>query len=383
MTKLDKMFARLEILRETAQKALDADDMETAEKTMEDVKALEKKIELTRQLQTEEDAELLDKAVKPASTEKTASFFRAVIKKLSGRPVTEAEKALLVPDPVTGTGDNGEGYILPKDIRTKINEVIRDFRSFRSVVGTITTTALTGTLTAEDISSLSGLVAFSDGDELTESEDPQFRPVTFAMGEYGAIIKMSNVLLTMTDNDLVNYIARYFGKKAVVTENAKVIAKLKYGKTAKSLVKYTDLSSSINTDLDPAALSMTKIVTNQDGFDYLDCQLDTNGRPILQPDPTNPTVMRFKGFEVVVFSNAQLPSDETYGAPVFYGALEEGVKFVTCGYYKFATSAEAGFTKNVTLARLIELFDVIQWDSSDACYCFGYLKEAAANPSQS
>lgn len=379
MTKLDMMYAQLEIFRKAAQKALDEDDIETAEKTMKDVEALEKKIGLTKKLRTEEDEELMDKAVKPASVEKTASFFRAVIKKLTGRPVTDAEKALLVPVPVTGDGDNGEGYILPKDIKTKINEVIRDFRSFRTVVGTITTTALSGTLPVEDISSISGLTDFSDGTELTPSEDPSFRPVSFAMREYGTIITMSNVLLTMTDNDLVSYIARYFAKKAIITENAKIIAKLKYGKTAKTLIKYTSLSSSINRDLDPAVQSRTKIVTNQDGFDYLDRQLDTNGRPILQPDPTNPTQKRFKGYEIVVFSNAQLPSDAANGAPVFYGDLEEGVKFVTCGYYKFATSTEAGFTKNAKLARLIELFDVVQWDSSDACYCFGYLKEAV-NP---
>lgn len=394
MTKIDKMYARLEVLREAAQKALDADDMETAEKTMEDVKALEKKIALMKQLRTEEDEQLEAKTVRAASTEKTASFFRAVIKKLSGKPVTEAEEALLVPapavdkslllpDPVTAPGDNGEGYILPKDIRTKINQLMRDFRSMRNVVGTITTTALSGTLTVEDISGMTGLIAFSDGEELTASEDPQFSPVSFAMKEYGSIITMSNVLIAMTDNDLESYIARYFAMKATITENAKIIAKLKYGKTAKHLVKYTDLSSSINKDLDPAVKTITKIVTNQDGFDYLDSQLDTNGRPILQPDPTDATKMRFKGYPVEVFSNAQLPSDETYGAPVFYGALTEGVKFVTCGYYKYATSNEAGFTRNTKLARLVELFDVIQWDASDACYCFGYLKEAAVNPSQS
>lgn len=168
-------------------------------------------------------------------------------------------------------------------------------------------------------------------------------------------------------------------QKAVITENAAIINKLKYGKAAKTLTTYTALSSSINIDLDPASLYNTVIVTNQDGFDYLDKQLDQNRRPILQPDPTNATVKRFKGFPVIVFSNAQFPSDQTYGAPVFYGNLEEGVKFVTCGYYKFATSSEAGFTSNTTLARLIELFDVVQWDSDDACYCFGYLGEAV-NP---
>lgn len=391
MTKLQKMMAKLDVLREMAQKQLDAGEVENAEKTMLEVKELQKKIDIQRELEAEEDVELAAKAT--VSTKATvsgkapegdvkeaASAIRAIIKTIAGKSLTEAEKSLLVPDPVTAPGTNGEGYILPQDISTKINERVREFRSFRSVVGTISTSALSGSLTVESIGGITGLTNFSDGDELTPSEDPKFLPVKFAMSEWGAIIKMSNVLLAMTDNDLVAYITRYFAKKAVITENTAIINKLKYGKTAKTITNYTSLSSSINTDLDPASLYNTVIVTNQDGFDYLDKQLDTNNRPILQPDPTNPTAKRFKGYPVIVFSNAQLPTDQTYGAPVFYGNLEEGVKFVTCGYYKFATSSEAGFTSNTTLARLIELFDVIQWDGDDACYCFGYLSEASGNP---
>jgi HK97 family phage major capsid protein len=383
MTKLDAMKAKLDVLRDMAQKAVEADDMESAEKHMTEVEALEKKVEIMERLDKSEKAELLaaaEEKTEPASVEKTASFFRAVFKTIAGKTLTPAEKALLTPDPVTATGDNGEGYILPKDISTKINQLIREFRSFRGIVGKITTKALSGSMTVEDIAGITGLVNFTDGNELTESEDPQFKPVSFAMKEYGAIMYVSNVLISMSDNDLLAYVAEYFAKKAVVTENAKVIAALKYGKTAKSLATWAALSSSINTDLDPASLSRTVIVTNQNGFDYLDKQLDANNRPILQPDPTNPTVKRFKGYPVIVFSNGQLTDDETYGSPVFYGNLRDGVKFVTCGYYRFATSAEAGFTRNTTAVRLIELFDVIQWDASDECYCFGYLKEASGNP---
>ena len=387
MTKLQKMLAKLDVLREMAQKQLDAEEVENAEKTMNEVKELQKKIDIQRVLEAEEDVQLAAKATVATKTvtvendvKEAASAIRAIIKTVAGKQLTEAEKSLLIPSPVTASGTNGEGYLLPQDISTKINERVREFRSFRSVIGTITTTALSGSLTVESIGGITGLTNFTDGNDIPTSEDPQFTPVRFAMSEWGAIIRMSNVLLAMTDNDLVSYITRYFAKKAVITENAAIITKLKYGKTAKTLTTYTALSSSINTDLDPASLYNTVIVTNQDGFDYLDKQLDTNNRPILQPDPTNATVKRFKGFPVIVFSNAQLPTDQTYGAPVFYGNLEEGVKFVTCGYYKFATSSEAGFTTNTTLARLIELFDVIQWDNDDACYCFGYLAEASGNP---
>lgn len=388
MTKLDKMFAQLDLLRENAQKQLDSDDVEGAEKTLADIAAVEKKIKMQKKLDEQENEDMAQNAENlhepvtvESKTKENATFIRAAIKSMTGKAITTAEKALLLPTTTSPNGANGEGYILPQDIRTKINKRIREFRSFRTILGFISTKALSGSFVVENIDGIAGLVSFEDGGELTESEDPKFEKATFSLKEYGAIIKMSKVLLEMSNEDLESYIVDYFAKKAVITENEKALEALRKGKAVKTLSCWSALKSSINKDLDPASLYGTVIVTNQDGFDFLDSQLDANGRPILQPDPTNPTVKRFVGYEIKVFSNALLkstaPTTSKAGyAPIFYGNLSEGAKFVDNGYYKFATSEHAGFTKNVTMARLIELFDVIQWDSSDACYIVGQLEVA-------
>ena len=58
--------------------------------------------------------------------------------------------------------------------------------------------------------------------------------------------------------------------------------------------------------------------------------------------------------------------------PIFYGALSEAIKFCDLsGLISFATSKEAGFMSNTTIARLIEFIDVIQVDKSDKCYIYG------------
>lgn len=64
---------------------------------------------------------------------------------------------------------------------------------------------------------------------------------------------------------------------------------LKSNKTPKPIKEWKDIKSLINKELDPGVLFDTVIVTNQDGFDWLDSQEDKNGRPILQPNPTEPT----------------------------------------------------------------------------------------------
>ena len=192
-------------------------------------------------------------------------------------------------------------------------------------------------------------------------------------------MKLSNTLLALTDNDLVAYIVEVFAKKAVITENAMAKAALQSNKTVKTLANWKQLKSSINKDLDPAAYFDTVIVTNQDGFDYLDSQLDENGRPVMQPDISQPTQRRFMGYPVIVFSNAQLASSAATTtaagyAPIYYGSLKNGCKFVDAGLTSFAASSEAGFMSNTTVARLIEFVTVVQCDSSDKCYCYGQLQ---------
>lgn len=60
--------------------------------------------------------------------------------------------------------------------------------------------------------------------------------------------------------------------------------------------------------------------------------------------------------------------------PFFIGNLKEAAKLVDLnGQVSFATSSEAGFMSNTTIARLIEFIDVIQVDKSDKCYIYGEL----------
>lgn len=381
MSKIEEMQAKLAILINTAQDYLDKDDLENADKVQKQAQELADKIEKQKALDklsanleipqpTLNEGEAKNDA---AQTKENASFIRAALKKLSGTKLTEAEDALLLPSVTYPNGEHGEGYILPQDIRTKIKEKLRQFRSLREVCGYLKTTALTGSYPSDN-DETEGLIDFTDGTDGTYATDPVFSPVSWSLKEKGAFIKISNTLLSLTDNDLIAYIVRRFAKKAVITENAMAKAKLEANKTAKNLSDWAALKASINVDLDPGSLYNTKIVTNQDGFNVLDQALDLNGRPVLQPDPTQPTRKLFMGYPIEVYSNAMIPSDTTNNvAPIYYGDIEDGVQFVDLDNISFASSKEAGFMSNTTICRLIEWVDVVQADASDKCYCFGKL----------
>lgn len=373
MKLLDQMYNKLEGLKTECQNLLNEGKVEDAKAKIQAINELKDAIDIQKVLDKEEEDAIKNKTPKeePSNQKETANALRAMIKASMGGKLTDAENALLVQTPGTSSG-NGEGYILPQDIKTLIQKKIRQYKSFRDILGYMPTTALTGSFPVENFETLTGLVDFTDGTDGTDVEDIKFTNVSFSLKEKAAFIKLSNTLLKMTDNALIEYVADCFAKKAVITENTMAIATLKNGKTAKELADWKALKSSTNKDLDPGVLYGMCYVTNQDGFDVLDSAVDANGRPILQPMPTDATKKTFNGYPVEVFSNGMLP---TVGgkAPIFYGNLEEAAKFVDVDDYAFATSEHAGFMSNTTVARVIEHVDVVQVDKSDKIYVYGTL----------
>lgn len=381
--RIDELKEQVKTLTGEVRSLIDSKDIDGAKAKREELRQAKEMLALEEELEQEEIRDLQKQKeerkddVKMENREQqTAKELRAIIKAATGKKVTEEERALLA-----NNGQNGEGYILPATVSTKIVELIRQYKSMRDVVGHIPTSTLTGSFPVENFETVSELVDFAeDGTgELTEAKDIKFKNVSYTLKEKGAFIALSNTLLNMTDNDLIGYVAKVFAKKAIITENKMAIASLGKDKTKKDLKDWKALKKSLNVDLDPAVLYGCVIVTNQDGFDYLDSLEDKMGRPILQPNPADATKKMFNGYRIEVFSNSMLPTVESK-APIFYGNLEEAVKIVDNGAYSFATSDQAGFLKNVTYARIIEHIDCVQVDNSDKLYCYGELPVGTVIP---
>lgn len=379
MTKLQGMKNKLNTLKNEAQELLNSNKVKEAKEKMEEIKDLKAAIEIQEALDKEEKENLKKDADNRAietdkeKNKKNANVIRAMIKKVTGKQLTEAENSLLLPSPTGSEGTNGESYILPEDVSTLIHKKIRQYKSMREVLGYMPGSALTGSFPIEDFETLTGLVDFTEGTDGEDNTEVRFKNVKYSLKEKAAFIKLSNTLLNLTDNALIDYIVEVFSKKAVVTENKMAVEVLKSNKTSKPIKEWKDIKSLINKELDPGVLFDTVIVTNQDGFDWLDSQEDKNGRPILQPNPTEPTKSQFKGYTIEQFSNGLMPTNSNK-IPFFIGNLKEAAKLVDLnGQVSFATSSEAGFMSNTTIARLIEFIDVIQVDKSDKCYVYGEL----------
>ncbi len=374
MTKTQEYQAQILTLKNEAQALLDEGKVEKAKAKRDAILDLQSKIELQDMLDginLDDVKNKIDKELPADKQKPTAGFIRAALKKLTGKAVTEAENALLLPSESAPTGDNGESYILPQEYQTIIVRLSRQFSSIREDVGYVRVGALSGGVPIEDIDSLQGLINFSDGGELTDQKDFKFRMIAFKLSEWGALIPISSTLLTLSDEDLLAYVAGIFIKKACITETTLAFKELKRDKTAKSIVDYSNLRGYIITLLNPAVWGNTRIITNQSGFEWLSNQKYPDGTPIMKPDASDARSFKFDGYPVKVYANNLLPNTEDGKAPIFFGATTEGVKLFDLGITAFAASDHVWFNKNLTAARFIEFIDAQQFDGSDACYCYG------------
>lgn len=367
LSQIDEIENQIETVRNEGKELVNSNKFEEAQAKADEKKELENKkkelknqYEVAKELFEEEKENVMNNQTEKTNAEAqyNADIFAKLVR---GEKLTDIENALVT------TGANGESLLIPKDISTKIYELKRQYKSARNLVGHYPTTTLEGSYPIETIDTLTELTNFTESEEVPESNAPKFLNVEYKIKEYGGILPLSNTLLKNETAGLVNYLSRWFAKKAVRTENKLIFAKLKEGKTAKSVADLNDLATVINVDLDPACVINGVIVTNQDGFNYMDNQKDTTGRGLLEKDPTNPTRKLFKGLPIEVFSNAELPTVASK-IPVFVGDTVEGVDLVDRETLEFAMSSEAGFKQNKTYIRVIESIDVTAKDKGAYVY---------------
>lgn len=237
------------------------------------------------------------------------------------------ENVKILFDALTESGNSGAdgGFLVPVDIDNTIRELRRELNPLAPLFNEETVTAPTGwrvidtapTSAMPSIDEMGTIVHDSTG---TGYDQPAFAKVSFTLGKYGLRIPISNELLNDEAAGLMAYLGRWFAKKLVLTENSLLLTALKT-LTASALTTGTieadaAIKTILNKTLDPAISLNAVIMTNQDGFDALDQMVDLNGRGLLQPDPTNATLMRMFGRRVFVVSSAQLPN--TSNKPEFF-----------------------------------------------------------------
>ncbi|MCL9970355.1 phage major capsid protein [Anoxybacillus kestanbolensis] len=387
---LREMLQQLEQMKTEVRSLLGEDKVEEAEKRMEDVRALQKKIEVQRQLEQEErgglgigGAQLASGEIRTVTKEdaELESEYRQVfMKAIRRRPVSSDERSIIVEyekravmhtGGVVGQADGDSGLILPQDIQTKIYTLMRDFNDLSQYVNVQNVTALSGSRVLEKDEDM---VPFQDVDEyglIGETDNPKFVPISYSLKKRAGILPLTNELIADTDQNIEQYVTNWISKKAVVTRNYHITNLLKTMQK-QSLTNFDSIKKVLNVLLDPAISANSIILTNQDGYHWLDEQKDANGRYLLQDDPTQPGRKLFKGRPVVVASNRFLKTEgtSTLLAPIIIGDLTQLIVVFNRRFFELASTKEGGdaFLRDTTNLRTIMRDDYKFWDTGAAVF---------------
>lgn len=155
--------------------------------------------------------------------------------------------------------------------------------------------------------------------------DASVNDVPFEAKTYAGKIYLSNELVDDSAIDIKQEVQSQLQQLVLNTDNHNVISLLQT-LVSKKAANIDDLKKIKNTEIDPSVLGSngSMVITNQDGYNYLDTLKDSQGRYLLTEDVTAVSGKALFGLPIVVVSNAVLP-DVTSQFPVFIGNLPQTI----------------------------------------------------------
>lgn len=376
--------AQLAMAEQKARLAIGEGKLEEAEKAMEEVRALRKQISYLEELDAAEKRDAAaaisfgeKKDLKELEQEYTDVFIKAIRR----RPLPADEisvvntyrrqvLAVMHEGGVTGDTEGNSSLIVPQDIQTRINTIMRELADLSQYVRVETVATLSGSRVLEKDEDMTPLTVVDEYGAIGEIDNPKFVPVDYALKKRAGFLPLTNELLADTDQNILAYITNWIAKKIVVTRNTLIVALLNT-LTPVVLADLDAIKKVLNVNLDPAISQSATIITNQDGFNWLDTQKDSQGRYLLMNDITQPGRKLLFGRPVAVVSNRYLPSrvdttaGETY-APIYIGNGKQFAVWFTRGTYELASTREGGeaWRRDSTELRVITRDDLKQWDAA-------------------
>lgn len=377
---LRALLQQQEQLRAQIRALLGEDKLEEAEKLKKDFDAIGKKIALLKELEGDDDTAVdMNESTPKADKDLEKEYGRIFMAGLRKRKISAEDRSVIreytkVRAAVMHEGnvvpeipDGDSSLIVPQDLQTQINKIMRELNDLSAFVRTETVATLSGSRVLEKDEDMTPFAVVDEYGEIQETDNPKFVSIPYKLIKRAGFLPLTNELLRDTDQNIRAYVANWLARKHVVTKNS-LIRALLASLTPKAVADVKALKKIINVDLDPALARTGMILTNQDGYNWLDEQEDNQGRPLLQPDITQPGKKLFKGLPVEPMANRHLPSDTTSGikAPFYVGNFKQFAVLFTWGIYQLASTTEGGdaWRRDTTELRAITRDDARKWDDA-------------------
>lgn len=333
---LKKMLDGIKAKKQEVKDLCKAGKIEDAAKAKDELKELQAKFDLLYDLeqdkldgmQQQAEAGTAKKIVDQARR-KADAFVNAIKAAVGKGDLSEEDKEIL--NSMSEGKDEDGGLTVPKDIRTAVRELRRSEDALETLVNVERVATLSGSRVIERHADQTPFDNVDEAAEFPEVSTPQFEKIDYKVKKKGGILKATQELLDDTSENIIGYLKKWIAKKAKATRNFMIIAKAReITKDAEVPVTgLDDLKRIFNILLDPAIALGACVVTNQDGYNWLDTLKDKDGKYIMQPDPTKPMgTLLFGKYPVRKVSNKTLPSvaaEGGYKTPIICGDLKEAI----------------------------------------------------------
>lgn len=325
--------------------------------------------ELEQKAAAEAAGEQIDKKKDADSTKKFAGTIRAMVRKDGVTPMSE------------GVDADG-GYTVPEDISTKIEQYpVADF-SVEPYITTEITSTNKGARTYEKKGTVTPFADLDEGGAISAVATPEFERKTYAIGDKGGYIPITNDLLNDSDTNLEAYLVKKLRDKRTATINSEFFTAMTAtgGEGQQDepvpITTINDIKKNINVIIGSAYDS--QIMVNDDGWNWLDCLEDKNGRPLLTPygDSDNRVGRLSIGgsvVKVVRVPNTVWASSETH-MPIIIGDTKAAFKRFDRKQLEIKISDVAAiegfnaFAQNGALIRAFMRDDSKVWDKDAFVY---------------
>lgn len=319
---LRELLNQINAKKAEAKKLANENKIKEAKVAKEELINLQAKFDVLYDLEDEKEDEIKNKIANGAAKEVT-NKEKDSIKEFANA----ARNGFRVNNKMSeGTPAEG-GYTVPEDILTRINTYKEAKKSLKDLVRVEKVTTNKGQRTFKKRSQQTGFVKVGEGGKIGAKDTPQFERIAYEINKYAGYFPVTNELLSDSDANIVNTLIEWIGDESRVTENKLILEQIKTLDEVK-LEGLDDIKKALNVTLGQAFKATSKIITNDDGLQYLDTLKDSDGKYILQPNPQDPMQLRLCAgattIPIEVIPNDDMPTNSNK-IPFIIGDLKEGI----------------------------------------------------------
>ena len=223
-----------------------------------------------------------------------------------------------------GLTTSGATAVIPEEVVTPVLELKNSKYNLAQYATVKTVSAGSGHYPIAKRNEKATLATKEELAEIADVDANMFEDVPFDVKTRAGKIALSNDIVEDADVDIVAEVKNQLQKLVDNTDNQNIMKVLTSDKFKKETATSTDdLKKIFNVELDPALNKMWLV--NQSGFNYLDTLKDSEGRYLLQPNPTAASGFSLFGAPVVMISDAVMPNNTDGSFPMIAGDISEAV----------------------------------------------------------